>query len=81
MGNEQEQERGAGVPLTVQPGEGLDQGSIIQAPSGGGKCEDLIPVTMTLNTAVEAVMLILGALFIEVMGRVQDGEMFLSKQL
>ena len=53
--------------------------SLVRALGLGQK--DLIPVTMTLNTAVEAEMLILGALFIEVMGRAEDGEMFLSKQL
>ena len=47
----------------------------------GLQLEDLIPVTMTLNTAVEAEMLILGALFIEVVGMAEDGEMFVSKQL
>ena len=43
--------------------------------------KDLIPVSMTLNTAVEAEMLILGALFIEVLGRAADGGLFVSKQL
>ena len=43
--------------------------------------KDLMPVTMTLNTAVEAEMLILGALFIEVVGKAEDGTLFVSKQL
>ena len=42
---------------------------------------DLIPVSMKLNTAVEAEMLILGALFIEVVGKAEDGDLFVSKQL
>ena len=41
--------------------------------------KDLIPVSMTLNMAVEVEMLMLGALFIEVMGMSEDGEMFESK--
>ena len=43
--------------------------------------KDLMPVSMTLNTAVEAEMLILGAIFIEVVGKAEDGELFVSKQL
>ena len=43
--------------------------------------KDLIPVSMLLNTAVEAKMLILGALFIEVVGMAENGDLFVSKQL
>ena len=43
--------------------------------------KDMMPVSMTLNTAVEAEMLILGAIFIEVVGKAENGELFVSKQL
>ena len=49
--------------------------------SPGVQQKDLMPVAMTLNTRVEAEMLILGALFIEVVGKAEDGQLFVSKQL
>ena len=42
---------------------------------------DLMRVSMSLNTAVDSEMLILGALFIEVVGKAEDGQLFVSKQL
>ena len=40
----------------------------------GLRREDLVPVTMSLNTAVDAEILIIGAVFIEIVGKAETGE-------
>ena len=40
-----------------------------------------MPITISLNKAVDAEMLIMGALFIEIVGKAPNGKLYESKQM
>ena len=47
----------------------------------GLRKEDLVPFIMSFNTVVDAEMLILGALFIEIVGKAETEELYISQQM